>query len=518
MVPEFAPAFLQRLAAFLPGVDGEAAGVLAFRVVGAANEATVPPELQAQAPGVASRAEPRVGAVGRRREEVCAEVGVERVDHVGDFQLAGLFHGEAELIPERLHHRPPIGPAAADVVQLLLEPGGEPGIDIALEKAGEERRDQAPAILGNKALGLHTDVLTVPQDRQDAGIGARPADAELLHFLDQAGLGEARWRLGEMLIGVYALAADRVLLVHRRQHPALIGGARPLGRVVHVLTIQLEVAVEGDDRAVGTQFCAVASEIDRDLVQLGRLHLARDRALPHELVQPLLFRREIARDLSGVRLTSVGRTASCASWAFLALLLYSRGASRDVVGTVAAGDVLTDRHHRLARHLHAVGAHVGDEARRLAIELHAFIKLLGASHRRLGAHAELAAGLLLQGAGGERRWRVSLHALALHLRHGERPGLHLPLGGERQRVGVEVEAGRGLLAVEMGEASLQRLLRLAVPNAARRSVQYSRGLERPRSRPRARRSGATPRIARGRPLRLPGSLRHSTGESVKPTR
>ena len=31
--------------------------------------------------------------------------------------------------------------------------------------------------------------------------------------------------------------------------------------------------------------------------------------------------------LSGVRLTSVGRMASCASWAFLALLVYSRGAA-----------------------------------------------------------------------------------------------------------------------------------------------------------------------------------------------
>ena len=80
-----------------------------------------------------------------------AEIGVQRVDDVGDFQILGLRDGLGEIVPESAHHLAPVGIALGDLVELLLQPGGEAGIDIAREEAGEEGRDQAAAILRDEA-------------------------------------------------------------------------------------------------------------------------------------------------------------------------------------------------------------------------------------------------------------------------------------------------------------------------------------------------------------------------------
>jgi hypothetical protein len=54
------------------------------------------------------------------------------------------------------------------------------------------------------------------------GVGRRTADAVFLERLDQRRFGEARRRLGEMLVGVDAIQRHAVAGLHRRQLAAFV--------------------------------------------------------------------------------------------------------------------------------------------------------------------------------------------------------------------------------------------------------------------------------------------------------
>ena len=64
---------------------------------------------------------------------------------------------------------------------------------------------------------------------------------------------------------------------------------------------------------------------------------------------------------------------------------------------------------------HAVGAHIGDEADGLAVDVDAFVEPLRDAHGVGGREAELAARLLLQRRGGERRRRIAPGGLGLDI-------------------------------------------------------------------------------------------------------
>ena len=112
---------------------------------------------------------------------------------------------------------------------------------------------------------------------------------------------------------------------------------------------------------------------------------------------------------------------------------------------------------RLGGELHAVGAHIGDQADGLAADVDAFIQALGDAHGRGGSDAQLARGLLLQGRGDEGRRRVAPYLAPVDRGHRKGPALDLALGGLGAFFGVEVELVE-LAAVEMGEAGFERLL------------------------------------------------------------
>ena len=84
----------------------------------------------------------------------------------------------------------------------------------------------------------------------------------------------------------------------------------------------------------------------------------------------------------------------------LGLVLARRG--RHVAAAVIAADQAAGGGDRLFRDVHAVGAHIGDEADGLAVDVDAFVEPLRDPHGVGGRKAELAARLLLQGRGGER--------------------------------------------------------------------------------------------------------------------
>ncbi len=187
-----------------------------------------------------------------------------------------------------------------------------------------------------------------------------------------------------MLGGGDLAARQRIAFRHRREHAAFVF----LGGIVGVLAIQLEEAVEGDDGAGGAESGAMAvGDFDRDLVEFGGLHLRGDGALPDQLVKAALIIGEEAGDAVG-RTLDVGRAdrlMRLLGVLNLGLVLARRG--RQVVGAVGALHMLADRGDRLARHLHAVGAHICDQADGLAVEFHAFVKLLRHAHRLLCAEA-----------------------------------------------------------------------------------------------------------------------------------
>ncbi len=86
---------------------------------------------------------------------------------------------------------------------------------------------------------------------------------------------------------------------------------------------------------------------------------------------------------------------------------------RHVGVAVILADHLARLGDRLRRDLHAVGSHIGDEAGGLAADVDAFIEPLRDAHGVRRREAELAAGFLLQGRGGEGRLRIAPGRLRL---------------------------------------------------------------------------------------------------------
>ena len=131
-----------------------------------------------------------------------------------------------------------------------------------------------------------------------------------------------------------------------------------------------------------------------------------------------------------------------------------------------------------------------------------------------GREAELAGGLLLHGRGGERRRRVAARGLGLDSGDFEGRGLQIAGEGFRFRAGADIEPG-DLLAVGADQARLEGFLRGVASVAA--IDQYSLATNFSISSSRSQTSRSATDCTRPAE-RAPGSLRQSTGESVKPTR
>ncbi len=122
-------------------------------------------------------------------------------------------------------------------------------------------------------------------------------------------------------VAAIVLLGQRLARAHGGQAARLL----VLRVVVAAFLIEPEEAVELDDGAGGAQVEQAGGDLGRDVdggaLELGRFHLARHRALPDQLVELGLVGIELARARrAGAATTSVGRIASCASWAFFALV------------------------------------------------------------------------------------------------------------------------------------------------------------------------------------------------------
>ena len=160
---------------------GELAGVAALGIVRAADEGAELAELQRQPAVAAGRALARIAALGAGREDVRAEQFVQRLEHLGDTEVVGLGDIGRELPPELAQHLLPGDVAVRDLVELLLEVGGEVVFDVALEEALEEGGHQPSLVLRDELLLLEPDIAAVAEHRERRGIGGGAADAEFLH-------------------------------------------------------------------------------------------------------------------------------------------------------------------------------------------------------------------------------------------------------------------------------------------------------------------------------------------------
>ncbi|EXJ15395.1 hypothetical protein D779_1359 [Imhoffiella purpurea] len=387
---------LGRLLLRLVGV--EIAGVVAVRIVGAADEAAVAPEPD---------------------RELAAALGAGLVDallgHVAALDvLLGVVDQILEGSPELLQERDPLPLAARDRVQIVLEPGGEVVVDVGGEILGQELVDHPPDVGRHEPLLVEHHVLAILQGGDDGGIGGRPADPELLQRLDQRCLRIARRRLGEVLLGADPEQIHQIALLEIGQHAVLV----VVGALGVVAALEIDAHEPGlGDHGTGRpqQIARPGAQVDRHLVDEGMRHLAGQGALPDELVELGLLDRQMGLDRRGLTQDG-GRTDGLVGLlGVLRLGLVVTGLLGKIRLAIAFGDEGPDLAQGLLGQIDRVGSHVGDETHGAAADVDALVELLGHAHGALGREPQLARRLLLQGRGDEGRRRKALALLALDL-------------------------------------------------------------------------------------------------------
>ena len=211
-----------------------------------------------------------------------------------------VLHPRRERFPELPHQRDPLLLAPGNGIEFIFQPGGEIIIDITVEMLGQEPVYDSPHVSGNKALLDHLHVFAGAQGGNDGGISRRPADTVFLQGLDQGRLGITRRRFGKMLFGPYFQQSRRITRLHGRQFP--LSGIIPLPRFAIIFSFGIEnhETLFNHGSAVGPhQRTAAAFQVHCDRIDDGLGHLAGQRPLPDQLVQPELFPGQFRADFLG---------------------------------------------------------------------------------------------------------------------------------------------------------------------------------------------------------------------------
>ena len=189
-------------------------------------------------------------------------------------------------------------------------------------------------------------------------------------------------------------------------------------RLVATRLVREQEAGERDHGAGGAEervgaIGAGRPQLDRHGLPDGVLHLRGDRALEDEVVERMFVARELARELGGRAEDVAGRADRLVGLLRVRdrTLVPSR-LRRHRVRPIHPRRMRPRRHKRVFGERYGVGAHVRD--------VPVLVEPLREAHRRLGGEAELAARLLLQRRGPERRRRPSGVGLLLDRAHLER--------------------------------------------------------------------------------------------------
>src|SRR5690348_12350506 len=263
-------------------------GIFAVRVIGAGDERTELAAAQRQPAIAALRTDTRIRPVRARRIKPWLEEFVDRLRNLARLLVHDLAGLRLEIAPEVVEQFLPVEPSARDVVQLFLELGGIIVADVAFEKALEERRHQPAALLRHEPALVDANVLAILERLQRRRIGRRPPDPQLLETLDEARLGVARRRLREVLRRFDAELGRSIAIVERGHARGFL-----VLRVVAALVVERHEPREEHDltRCAKHRPARSVRQLDRSALQPCRRHLAGERPVIDQLIQPRVIAR-----------------------------------------------------------------------------------------------------------------------------------------------------------------------------------------------------------------------------------
>ena len=430
------------------------AGEFTFGIVGTADKGPELAKTQRQLARRTGRATTRVAAIRLGGEHMRPHHLVERGQHFGKTQFGGAFDGGRKIGPEPAHHVFPEQFVIGDPVEIFLELGRKIEFDIAGEERAEKGRHQHALVGGMQPLFIQQDIFAVFERAENGGIGGRTANAQLFHPLDQRGFGEARWRLGKVLVGLDVLGRQPLAFAHRRQ----AAGVLVIALVVAGFGVELQKTLEFDHLTRGAQIQRAArrnrGDLDGGALQLGRFHLACHGPKPDQFIEFGLLRLQHPADRFGMA-RHVGRAHRLMGF----LRVFGFGGvfarhTRQIERAEFFLDHRPARGNRLGSHIDTVCTHIGDQTHGLATDIDAFIETLGHLHGAGRRHAELARGFLLQSRGREGRIGMPLGRLGLDTGHIETGLLERGLESGRLGAGADVETG-DLLPVRSDQPRLE---------------------------------------------------------------
>ena len=309
---------------------------------------------------------------------------INLVKHLTNPQISGFGNRRVEVAPEPAENFG-IGPAARRyVIQFGLKIGSEIILDIAPEIVGQERGDQPPFILRDQPVLVFADIFAVLNRGDHRGIGRRPPDPQFFHPLDQSRFGITRRGLGEVLLRRHR-ALFCGLSLHDLRQAALVAIL-----VIAALVVDFQEAIKQHDLPIGAQadLTIGRQDIHHGPLHPRRRHLAGNRALPDQIIEPLLIHLRQPQ-LFGC-CGHLGRADALMGFLrVLGLVFVHAGRVGDITCTEPRADLVACGHHRFGRHINPVGAHIGDQP--------GLVEPLCCRHAGLRTHAIFAAGLLLQG-------------------------------------------------------------------------------------------------------------------------
>ena len=253
------------------------------------------------------------------------------------------------------------------------------------------------------------------------------------------------------------LLGEHLALRHCREAARFI----VIGRFVLAFLIESEKAIEFDHLAGCAQFdiarARLGHDVDRGPLEFCGFHLARDRAIPDQFVEPRLIAIDIFGDFRGRAAGAGGSHRFVRFLRVLRFIVIFARRSRDVFLAVVVAEHGADVSNRFRRQVDAVGPHIGNQAGGFAVDFDAFVEPLRQSHSDGRGEAELAACFLLHGRGGEGRRRIATGRFRLDRRHLEHSVFKI--AGERFRLGARtnIEA-LDLLSVGADQARFEDLV------------------------------------------------------------
>ena len=177
--------------------------------------------------------------------------------------------------------------------------------------------------------------------------------------------------------------------------------------VIAAFLIDFEKPVEQNNLTRGAQhdLLIIRADLDGGALHAGGLHLAGDGALPDQIIElALIFlgQADVIGRFGHFRGADTFMRFLCV---FGFVFVHARRGGH-IVGPVARLDCVACIMDRFGGHIDAIGSHICDMPR--------LIETLRCTHGLPRAHAEFAAGLLLQGRGHEGRRGVAIGRFCLN--------------------------------------------------------------------------------------------------------